>query len=43
MWVSQNWSADWNAEMIKGIIENELPEEDLGQTYHGKVFSKIDY
>lgn len=37
MWVSQNWSADWNAEMIKGLIKNELPENDFSQTYHGKI------
>lgn len=37
MWVSQNLSADWNAEMIKGLIENELPENDFSQTYHGKI------
>lgn len=38
-WVSENWSADWNKEMIKGLIENELPDNDLGQTYHGKALS----
>lgn len=37
MWVSQNWSADWNAEMIKGLVENELPEEDFSRTYHQKI------
>ena len=37
MWVSQNWSTDWNAEMINGMIENELPKDDLSQTYHGKI------
>ncbi len=37
MWVSQNWSTTWNAEMIQGLIENELPENDLSQTYHGKI------
>lgn len=37
MWVSQNWSSDWNAEMIKGMIENELHENDLSQTYYGKI------
>lgn len=39
MWVSQNWSTNWNAEMIKGLIKNELPENDLSQTYHGKALS----
>lgn len=37
MWVSQNWSADWNKEMIEGLIQNELPDNDLSQTYHGRV------
>lgn len=40
MWVSQNWSADWNTEMIKGLVANELPDNDLSQTYHGKILSK---
>ena len=40
MWVSQNWSATWNAEMIKGLIKNELPEDDLSQTYHGKILKE---
>jgi len=40
-WVSQNWSADWNIEMIKGLIENELAGENLSQTYHGKILSKL--
>lgn len=39
MWVSQNWSADWNKEMIEGLIQNELPDNDLSQTYHGKALS----
>jgi len=39
MWVSQNWSAEWNAEMIKGLILNELPETDLSQTYHGRALA----
>ena len=39
MWVSQNWSSDWNAEMIKELINNELPVDDLSRTYHGKVLA----
>ena len=38
-WVSENWSADWNKEMIKGLIKNELPDDNLSQTYHGKALS----
>lgn len=38
MWVSQNWSANFNAEMIARLMENELPSsDDLSQTYHGKI------
>ena len=40
-WVSQNRSANWNAEMIKGLIQNELTGENLSQTYHGKILSKL--
>lgn len=39
MWVAQNWSAAWNEEMIRGIINKELPESEVGlsQTYHGAL------
>lgn len=40
-WVSQNRSADWNAEMIKGLIENEVVGDNLSKTYHGKILSKL--
>jgi len=39
-WVSQNWSADWNTEMINGLLQNEIGEDYLSQTYHGKILSK---
>ncbi len=39
--VSQNWSADWNIEMINSLIKNELAEDDLSQTYHGKILSRL--
>jgi hypothetical protein len=39
MWVSENWSTDWNREMIKNIVENELADSDekLRHTYYGKI------
>lgn len=39
MWVSENWSQDWNKEMIKNILENELADSDdqLQKTYYGKI------
>jgi hypothetical protein len=40
MWISENWSARWNREMIKDLVDNELPEGDLNQTYYGKVLSQ---
>lgn len=40
MWISENWSAEWNKEMIKNLVDNELAEGDLNQTYYGKVLSR---
>lgn len=37
MWVSQNWSANFNTEMIARLMGNELSSDDLSQTYHGKI------
>lgn len=41
MWVSQNWSADWNAEMIRNMIKDELAEDDLSRTYYGGILAKL--
>ena len=40
-WVAANWSADWNKQMIKMIVENELPDnkKDLVKSYYGKVLA----
>ncbi|KKP69202.1 MAG: hypothetical protein UR66_C0001G0084 [Candidatus Moranbacteria bacterium GW2011_GWE1_35_17] len=35
--VSENWSANFNAEMITRLTEDELPDDDLSQTYYGKI------
>lgn len=41
MWVADNWSADWNKEMIAKVLNRELPdsEEGLESTYYGKVLA----
>jgi hypothetical protein len=40
-WIAANWSADWNKQMIKMIIDNELPKnkKDLKESYYGKVLA----
>jgi len=40
MWVSQNWSSDWNVEMIKNILENEITENNLEKSYYGKILQE---
>lgn len=41
MWISENWSAEWNKGTIKNIIGQELAESDtdLKQTYFGKLLT----
>jgi hypothetical protein len=39
MWISQNWSNDWNAEMITEILKNELPKNNLSKSYYGKFLN----
>lgn len=38
-WIAQDWSVNWSKEMMKTILENELPETEKGlkQTYCGKI------
>ena len=41
MWVSQNWSTEWNREMIQKLVEEETPD-DIGllkNSYYGRVLS----
>lgn len=42
-WIGENWSAQWNADMIKGLLENEMPENDegLNNTYPAKVLNSF--
>jgi len=42
MWVADNWSADWNKEMIHNLVTNEVAETDeaLAQSYYGTVLSR---
>jgi len=44
MWVSQNWSKDWNHELIADIINREIAEkdEDLQKSYYGKILARLD-
>lgn len=41
MWIAEGWSDNWSREMMKTILENELPEndEDLQKTYCGKIIN----
>jgi hypothetical protein len=40
MWVSQNWSEDWNKEMISNLVNKETPEDlsNLKDSYYGQSF-----
>ena len=39
-WVAENWSAEWNKDMIDRILETELAEgEDLKKTYFGQIIA----
>jgi 5-methylthioribose kinase len=42
MWIADNWSEEWNKEMISGIVRDELPDhnDELNNTYYGKVLRK---
>jgi len=44
MWVAGNWSADWNKEMMRNLIERELAinEEVLHNSYYGKIFAHLE-
>ena len=43
MWVSQNWSREWNHELITDIVDRELAEsdEDLQKYYYGKILARL--
>jgi hypothetical protein len=40
-WIAENWSADWNKQMIRTIVDNELAKnkQDLAASYYGKVLA----
>jgi len=42
-WISQNWSSDWNKEMVRDLIKNELSETDLDldRTFYGRTLGSI--
>jgi hypothetical protein len=41
-WIGENWSAQWNKDMIQSLIANEIPDQDsgLGTTYPAQVFAR---
>lgn len=42
MWVSEEWSKEWNKEMIHNLATVEVPEDgDVSGTYYGQVIKKI--
>ncbi len=42
MWISENWSGEWNKEMIKNLASKETPENgDISNTYYGEIIKKI--
>ena len=44
MWIADNWSTDWNKEMIRNIVDSELAnsEQDLRESYFGKIFAHLN-
>lgn len=42
-WISENWSAEWNANQIKNLLENEacIEKGALGRSYYGRIVEKI--
>lgn len=42
-WIADNWSADWNKEMISNLVNNELAgtSETLHKSYFGKVLNHL--
>ncbi len=43
MWVADNWSVDWNKEMIGNLVNNELADTDeaLHKSYFGKLLGRL--
>jgi hypothetical protein len=43
MWIAGNWSADWNKEEMRNIVNNELPGSDQGlrESYYGKILARV--
>lgn len=41
MWVAENWSEEWNREMIARMIKEEIPETEQGlaDSYFGRILS----
>jgi hypothetical protein len=45
MWVAQNWSAEWNKQMIARVLDRELAgsEVDLKKSYYGRILTCLKY
>jgi len=42
MWMSEDWSREWNKEMIKNLSTRETPTNgDVSNTYYGEILSTI--
>ena len=43
MWIADNWSAEWNKEMMQNIITQEVPDEvgDVRNSYYGMIISLV--
>lgn len=42
MWVSEDWSQDWNKEMVTNLANKETPSDgDVTTTYFGEIIEKI--
>lgn len=43
-WISENWSAEWNKNQIKNLLENEIVSDShpINMTYYGKIFKKLE-
>lgn len=42
MWVSEDWSREWNKEMVANLTAKEVPQDgDVSSTYYGETIAKL--
>jgi len=42
MWMSEDWSREWNKEMVTNLSTKETPKDgDVKETHFGKIVQKI--